>query len=95
MENNKLTPKQRAKIYLKAAQKITHHNVCYLLGDLIKYPYEYGKGEEFSKIFPEFFMFSPGHNGDWWGEDYSKEGWRKPRIIALLLSYQMALNATE
>jgi len=91
----KLTPKQRAEVYLKAAKQIKQHNVCYLLGDLINYPYKYGMMEEFSQIFPEFYMFSPGHSGDWWVEDYSVQGWKKPRIIALLLSYYMALDAKE
>lgn len=91
----KLTPKKRAKIYLEVAKKIKMHNVCYLLGDLIKYPYSYLRADEFSELFPEFYMFSPGHNEDWWNEEYSLEGWKKPRIIALLLSYQMALDAKE
>lgn len=94
MENNKLTPKQRAEIYLKVSRINNKINYgCYALEKAAKIN---RAGNNFSwmleNYFPEFNLFKPEKDTP------SYQVWFKEseeRLIAFLLSYQMALNATE
>lgn len=104
MENNKLTPKQRAKIYLKCAKSIEKDKsefIClYLRYATPKIETEYNNGsltasEITIKYFPEIKLFKPKIcyiDDSWFTID---EKGKQRRITALLFAYRMALDAKE
>lgn len=94
-----MTSKERAKIYRKAAELIiTHesfacHAICHAQQD--------GNGRILywsinGEHFPEFFLFKPDTSlSVWWHEstmNQQRYDTETARIIALLLSAEMALN---
>lgn len=104
MENNKLTPKQRAKIYKECCKAIeedkTEYICLYLRYATPKIKKEYDSSDlrasEISiKYFPEIALFKPKNCDiyDGWF-DINEEG-KQQRITALLFAYQMALDATK
>lgn len=102
MENNKLTPKQRAEIYYNLAKTYSlkkylneeDSSICLDLECIFNgnKPYSWIEKSietvywEVLKLFPEIKIFV-----DYRNECFTQE----IRITALLLSYQMALDATE
>ena len=99
----KLTPKQRAKIYLEAAEYFTNLN----RKPFDKIPVGYGfcafLKKQFSKYdinsFPEYKNFKSKSRKLPWGFYFpiqnKDESEQSERITALLFSYQMALDAKE
>lgn len=90
----KLTPKQRAEIYLKVAKMNDY--VAYACGALEDVSNVDRKGKDFSWMletyFPEFLLFKPKLNTP------SRQVWFEnsdDRLNALLFSYHMALDAKE
>lgn len=103
MENNKLTPKQRAKIYLEAAEYFSeisgkndwNLNNYYGFCDYLQW---YKKTYLSSIDFPEYFLFKPKVKSmrNYWFETHKNNKIiQEDRITALLFAYQMALDATE
>ena len=97
MENNKLTPKQRAKIYLKASEEIDKNKYNYScealqkIGKIKRRDYSYS--EMLQNFFPEFYLFKPSEDIESWRLWFDNKN--TERIIALLFAYQMALDAKE
>lgn len=90
----KLTPKQRAKAYLKVSKKVQEGDyACYLLEKTAKINREYNNFSWMLKTyFPEFILFKPLEDTESWQVWFSEH---QDRINALLLSYYMALDAKE
>lgn len=101
---NKLTPKQRAKIYLECCKAIEENKTEYICLYLryatpeIKKEYDNSdlRALEISiKYFPEIKLFKPENcniHDDWFGID---EKGKQQRITALLFAHQMVLDATK
>lgn len=101
MENNKLTPKKRAEIYLKASKKIANSKYfskheLWSCCEIAKAAFgEYISFYKTMESFPEYkiiidnliIAFSDDKN------DFKKAN--SERVIALLFAYQMALDAKE
>ena len=93
MENNKLTPKQRAKIYLKAANFfIKKKDIGYGCAGFCDFLNRLDKIYDCEK-FAEYQLFKPRRFDLYWFLHTEEGKWQ--RVNALLLSYQMALDATE
>lgn len=104
MENNKLTPKQRAKIYLECCKAIEENKTEYICLYLkhatpeIKNEYinsNLNASEISIKYFPEIALFKPKNcniSASWF---YVGEKGKQQRITALLFAHQMALDAKE
>lgn len=88
-----MSNKQRAKIYRQAAEmianKISHsYGICLHLQNV--YTEHFIWLSDVTKYFPEFSLLEPhSHKTMWWSK--GKRG-NEQRVIALLLSEQMALN---
>lgn len=91
----KFTRKQRAEIYLEAAEFIDLAVKNYCCDALRYVTNSWDTNEELLTIFPEFELFAPKkldlHKG-WWGMYVDSNYQRNPRILALLFARQIALN---
>lgn len=90
-----MTRKQRAKIYRQAAEMICdkqHIWCCDAIAEASAICDIYEKVDE--QVYPEFFMFKFKRDGHvlFWNDYVSPCNETECRILALLLSEQMALN---
>ncbi len=87
-----MTKLQRAKIYRKAAEYVSNSNAVFGCEALCNFFNAGFQGYDFlEESFPEFFLFKAKKaipiQGGWW---YLSK--KEPRILALLLSAEIALN---
>ena len=89
------TSKERAEIYLKAAEKIfdgmlDYQYACHSIADFSGLKCE-------ASLFPEFFMFKPRRAStiDVWWMNINQKYENECRILALLLSREMAKDKTK
>ena len=83
----KLTPKQRAKIYREAAERVFNSRIfgCIAIDDIIG---ETESTDDLELNFPEFHLFAPEERcyAFWMSYEYQE------RTLGLLLAEQIALN---
>lgn len=87
--------KQRADIYLKAAEKIFNNSepgCCWAIMTCVK-PRAIKLNRVILDLFGEFYLFEPvsPNYAFWWGNTSSKEA-NNERILALLFARAIALN---